>query len=277
VNVITLQEGEKVTSFIPVRIFDERQLLMVTERGTIKKTALSAFASIRKGGIIAILLDEGDRLIDVRPARPDQEIFIGSRDGQAIRFKGDGVRPMGRSARGVRGIRLREGDRVVSMAVREPGATLLTVSEFGYGKRTDFEEYRETARGGVGVINIKTSDRNGVVVTILPVTDEDEVIVISQQGQLIRTRAGEISMIGRNTQGVRVMRLDEGDRVVAVSRAPKEEISEADEERARADAAAAAAAAAQPPAGGTAGADAAEDEVEEAPEDDEGGGGDEGA
>jgi len=267
VNVIQMQEGEKVTSMIPVRIFDEREICMVTEYGTVKKTLLSAFGNIRKTGIIGITLDEGDRLVDARPARPDQEIFLGTREGQAVRFPGNELRPIGRNARGVRGIRLRGTDRVVSMAVREPGATLLSVSENGFGKRTEFDEYRETARGGLGVINIKTSERNGKVIAILPVTEEDEVIVISQQGQLIRTRAAEISMIGRNSQGVRIMRIDEGDRVVAVSRAPKEEISDAEEAQALADAEKAARErpATPPPAEGDADADADAKEAEDGP------------
>jgi len=253
---------------IPVRLFDEREICMVTEMGTVKKTVLSAFGNIRKTGIVAINLDEGDRLVDAKVARPDQEIFIGSRDGQAVRFPGSELRAMGRTARGVRGIRCRDGDKVVSMAIREPGATLLTVSENGYGKRTEFDEYRETARGGLGVINIKTSERNGKVVSILPVTEEEEVIVISQQGQLIRTRAAEISMIGRNAQGVRIMRIDEGDKVVAVSRAPKEEISEAEEAKAREEAEKAAAqrpaqaAAPAPEDGGDADGDEGADEGE---------------
>jgi DNA gyrase subunit A len=237
--VIPLQENERVTSFIPVRTFDDRELVMVTERGTIKKTPLSAFGNILRKGIIAINLDEGDRLIDVRPARADQEIFLGTRNGRAIRFKGADVRPMGRAARGVRGIRLRDDDRVVGMAVREEGATLFTVCENGYGKRTDFDEYRETARGGIGVINIKTSERNGKVVAILPVTEADELILISQQGQVVRTRAAELRTIGRNTQGVKVMQLAEGDKIVGSSRCPKEEVSEEDEKKAREEAKAA--------------------------------------
>ncbi len=233
VNVIPLQEGERVTSFIPVRIFDDRGLVMVTERGIIKTTPLSAFANILRKGIIAISLDEGDRLIDVRAARTDQQIVIGTRNGRAIRFRAADVRPMGRAARGVRGIRLRDDDRVVGMAVRENGSTLLTVCENGYGKRTDFDEYRETGRGGIGVINIKTAGRNGKVVGIVPVTEEDEVILISQQGQLVRTRASDIRVIGRNTMGVKLMSLAEGDRIVGVSSVAKEEVSEEEERRAR--------------------------------------------
>jgi DNA gyrase subunit A len=232
INVIPLQENERVTSFIPVRTFDDRGLVMVTERGTIKKTPLSAFANILKKGIIAITLDEGDRLIDARLARADQEIVIGTRNGRAIRFQGADVRSMGRAARGVRGIRLRDDDRVVSMAISEEGATLLTVSEFGYGKKTEFSEYRETARGGIGVINMKTSERNGRVVGILAVRDEDQIILISQHGQVVRTRAADIRTIGRATQGVRVMGLDPGDRIVALSRLPKEEISDEEAKRA---------------------------------------------
>ncbi len=259
VNVITLQDGESVTSFIPVRSFDERELVMVTERGVIKKVPLSAFASILKKGIIAISLDPGDRLIDVMPAGADQEIVLGTREGQAIRFEGQDVRAMGRVARGVRGIKLREGDRVVGMAVREPGATLLTVCEGGYGKRTDFDEYRGTARGGIGVINIKTSDRNGHVVGIMAVMDDEEIVMITKQGNLVRTKAGDISLIGRATQGVKLMALEAGDRLVSVARCPKEEVSAEEEARAKAEseAAKARAAAAPPPDGaGKAGEDA---------------------
>jgi DNA gyrase subunit A len=233
VNVIPLLENERVTSFIPVRAFDERGLVMVTEMGTAKKTPLSAFANILKKGIIAISLDEGDRLVDARLAREDQEIVIATRNGQAIRFKSRDVRPMGRAARGVRGIRIRDDDRVVGMAVRDEGTTLLTVCENGYGKRTVFDDYRETARGGIGVINIKTSERNGKVVGVLAVREEDEVIFISQQGQIVRTRVSDISTLGRATQGVKLMTLEGGDRIVATSRVAKEEISEEEEREAR--------------------------------------------
>jgi len=232
VNVIPLQEGELVTSFIPVDTFDDRELVMVTERGTIKKTPLVAFANVLKKGIIAISLDESDRLIGVKMARPEQEIVLGTRNGRAIRFMGEDVRLMGRNARGVRGIRLRSDDRVVGMAVRQPGETLLTVCENGYGKRTDFDEYRKTARGGQGVINIKTSERNGKVVGLVGVLDDDQLAMITQQGQLQLIPVSEVSTLSRNTQGVRLMRLDERDKIVSIAVAPKEEISEEQEKQA---------------------------------------------
>jgi DNA gyrase subunit A len=232
INVIPLQTGEAVTSFIPVGQFDDRDIVMVTERGTIKKTTLAAFANILRKGIIAISLDENDKLIGVRPARPEQEIIIGTRNGRAVRFQGKEVRAMGRTARGVRGIRLRDGDLVVGMAVREPDTTLLTVCESGRGKRTDFDEYRETARGGMGVINIKTGDRNGRVVGIMSAREDERLAMITQQGKLQVIPVGEVKVLSRGTQGVKLMSLDDQDRIVACAKVPKEEIDEADERRA---------------------------------------------
>ncbi|GIW71203.1 MAG: DNA gyrase subunit A [Planctomycetota bacterium] len=254
INVIPLQQGERVTACMPVDEIDDRDLVFVTEQGLIKKTPLSAFANVLTRGIIAIGLQEGDRLIEVRLARPEQEIVIATRNGRAIRFAGEEVRRMGRSARGVRGIRLAADDRVVSMAIRDEGTTLLTVTENGYGKRTEFEDYRLTRRGGQGVRNIKTGGRNGRVVGVRAVLEDDEVMLISQSGQLIRIPVAEIRTIGRNTMGVRLMDLKPGDRLVSVAVSAREEISDEQEqllrqrdaERAAARAAAARARPAQP-------------------------------
>lgn len=234
INVVPLQEGELVNACIPVREVDDRELVMVTERGVIKKTKLEAFGAILRKGIIAINLDEGDRLIDVRAAKTEDEIVLATRNGRAIRFGGADVRPMGRQARGVRGVALRDDDRVVGMAVRREGASLLTVCESGYGKRTDFDAYRLTKRGGQGVLNIKTSARNGKVVAVLAVEEQEELMLISEAGQLIRISVDDVREIGRNTMGVRLMGLRESDRLGAVSRCPREEITEEEEEQLRA-------------------------------------------
>ena len=163
-------------------------------------------------------VEEGDAVIAAELSDGREQIFLGTRDGMAIRFDESDVRPMGRGAYGVRGISLREGDEVVAMEVVRPGGTLLTVAQNGYGKRTGLDEYRVQSRGGVGIINIQTSDRNGKVVGIAYVTDDDHVMLISQQGMILRTRAGDIRAIGRATQGVRLIEMEEGDAVVAVAK-----------------------------------------------------------
>src|SRR5919106_6593336 len=175
---------------------------MGTLHGIVKKTELPAFSNPRAGGIIAMGVEEGDRLMAAQITDGTGEIFIGTRDGIAIRFPESDVRSMGRTAYGVRGITLREGDEVVAMEVVRPGATLLTVTEHGYGKRTGLDEYRVQSRGGVGIINIQTSERNGKVIGIAQVTDEDELMLITQQGKTIRMAAKDIRIIGRATQGV---------------------------------------------------------------------------
>ena len=185
--------------------------MFATAQGTIKKTALAAFSHPKKGGIIAINLEKGDNLIDVVISGGNDEIVLGTRDGMAIRFKETDVRSMGRDTTGVRGIHLRKGDAVVGMSLVDPNATLLTVCENGYGKRTEFAEYRTQSRGGIGLINIKTSDRNGKVVAMMTVRDGDELMLITQQGQIMRigVDAESIRPIGRATQGVRVIRLND--------------------------------------------------------------------
>ena len=232
VNVLQLRQNEAIAGFIPVREFDEkRQVVFATEGGTIKKTALKAFSRPKRGGIIAIKLAPGDNLIQVTISSGNDEIILGTRDGKAIRFPESKVRSMGRAATGVRGIRLRPNDTVVGMALVDPNATLLTVCENGYGKRTAFDEYRTTGRGGQGIINIKTTARNGKVVSMMTVRDGDDLMVITQAGQIVRigVDAKSIRPIGRATQGIRIIRLNEADRLVAVARV-KADAGEEDED-----------------------------------------------
>lgn len=217
VNLLSLGDAEKVTAVIPVRDFGSGYLVMATRNGTIKKTGLSAYSNPRKGGIIAITLDEGDELIGVVLTGGNQQLILATADGSAVRFAESGIRSTGRSARGVRGIRLRNGDTVVGMVVADESRSLVTVCSNGYGKRTSVGDYRLTSRGGSGVINIQASDRNGRAVAIASVSDEDELMFISRNGITIRIPVSDVSVIGRNTQGARIMRLGDGDSVVAVA------------------------------------------------------------
>jgi DNA gyrase subunit A len=228
VNLLPLQEGERVVALLPVREFSEGAfVVMATERGLIKKTSLNLFANIRSSGIIALSIVDNDALVGVRITEGASDLLLGTRNGWAIRFREENVRPMGRTARGVRGIRLRDaGDKVVGMAVipRDGPATLLTVCENGYGKRTPTSDYPTKNRGGKGVITIKTSERNGKVVNLRIVTDEDDLMLITNGGKLIRMPVNGIPTIGRNTQGVRLIRLETDEQVVAMERiAEKEE------------------------------------------------------
>ncbi len=217
VNLLQLEQGEKVATCIPVKEFKQDQyLFLVTKEGTVKKTPLSEFSNPRKGGIISVTLTEKDELISVLLTDGKKDIIIATKEGNAIRFNESDVRPMGRTAQGVIGIRLRE-DEVIDAVLAEPNKTLLTLTELGYGKRTAFEEYSTIKRGGLGVINIKTTDKNGKAVAIKTVTDQDELLVITQSGIAIRIPANQISVIGRNTQGVRVIKLEEGDKVTSVA------------------------------------------------------------
>ncbi len=191
---------------------------MATKRGIAKRTMLPEFARPRKGGIIALKLDHGDELVSVRMVADSDDIIIGTAQAKAIRFHAPDVRSMGRNARGVRGITLATNDYVVDMEIVEAGAALLTLTENGYGKRTEFDEYRVTRRGGKGIITIIPNLRNGLGIAIKTVYDADELLVTSQNGNIIRIPVRDIRMQGRNTQGVRIMRLDPGDRAVAVAR-----------------------------------------------------------
>jgi DNA gyrase subunit A len=263
-NVLSLKPEEKITSVIPVRRFDATQtLLMATRRGIVKKTPLEDYSRPKQGGIIGINLDEGDTLIGVALTQPGDEVVLSTRLGMAIRFDEADARAMGRNTRGVRGINLQEGDEVVGMVVADPQGYLLTVCENGYGKRTPFganiagveavepeteteevaEEpaeaegaegeappdrssmrYRKQRRGGKGVRDIRTSERNGPVVQVVSVRDGDDIMLITAQGMVNRTHASEIRLVGRNTQGVRIMNLNEGDRIASVAKVAREDI-----------------------------------------------------
>jgi DNA gyrase subunit A len=218
-NLVSMLPDEKIAALLAVKEFEEGKfVVMGTRRGVVKKTDLTAFRNPRAAGIIAIGVDEGDAVMAVQLSDGSGEIFIGTRDGMAIRFPEGDVRPTGRGAYGVRGITLREDDAVVAMEVVTPGGTLLTVSENGYGKRTDLDEYRVQSRGGLGIINIHTTDRNGRVVGIAYVRDEDELMLITEQGKILRMVTRDVRTIGRATQGVRLIGVDEDDRVVSIAR-----------------------------------------------------------
>jgi len=223
VNVLQMQGGEKICAVAAVREFDERFLVTATRKGQIKKTALKAYSNPRKGGIQAVGVGEGDEVVGVAITTGSDEIVLGTRNGQAIRFKETNVRPMGRTAAGVRGVNLRKGDKVVGMVILDPAATLLTLCENGYGKRTHFDEYRIQSRGGYGIINIKTTARNGKVVAVKPIRDSDELMLITSGGMIVRTGADGLRTIGRATQGVRVIGLKPGDKLVAIARVISED------------------------------------------------------
>ncbi|GAB4262787.1 DNA gyrase subunit A [Deferrisoma sp.] len=225
VNLLPIEKGESISAFLPVREFlDGWYVLMATRKGLVKKTDLSAFSNPWKNrGIQAITLEEGDDLIATRLTDGNQEIVLSTRSGLAIRFSEDEVRPTGRTSRGVKGIDLAEGDEVVAVDVVRPGTTLLTVTENGYGKRTALEEYRRQGRGGKGIITIKTTQRNGLVVGVLAVEDDDQVFLIASSGKIIRTAVSGIPVIGRNTQGVKLIDLEPGETVAAVARVVERE------------------------------------------------------
>ena len=229
-NLVQMEAGEKIASMISLRQFDDTHfIVMGTRKGTVKKTELSAFSNPRAGGIIAMGIEDGDAVMSVQLSDGQSEVFIGTRDGMAIRFPEDDVRSMGRTAYGVRGIQLREGDEVVAMEVVKPGGTLLTVTEQGYGKQTNLMEYRVQGRGGYGLKNIEITDKNGRVVGIAQVNDDQELLVITEQGKMLRTPVNQIRTIGRATQGVRLMDLEKPDRVVSIALVAKTEEEVIDE------------------------------------------------
>jgi DNA gyrase subunit A len=242
-NLLEFQAGEKIASVLAVKDFgrEEQFLMFATARGTVKKTALSAYANIRTNGIIAIGLEEGDQLIDVAVTSGRDHVLLGTRSGLAIRFEEQDVRAMGRPAAGVTGARFkREGDEVIAMVVIPDGVNadlkLLTACVNGYGKRTPLDDYPVKGRGTRGVINIDANDRNGEVVGIKLVTDTDQVMLITQNGILMRTRVSEIRETGRGTSGVRLIKLDEGDRLVAMAKFDADEVDAPPEPQADADA-----------------------------------------
>ena len=224
VNMLDLGEEEKIAAFLPVREFDDRHfVVMATRNGIIKKTLLSAFSNPRRGGINAMNIPEKDNLIEAKITDGTCDVALATRDGQAIRFHEDKVRNMGRAAYGVKGIILGKKDVVIGMVVVKRDATLLSVTEKGYGKRTNISDYRVTNRGGKGIINIKITEKNGRVVDIKEVVTDDELMLITQKGIIIRQPVKQISVIGRSTQGVRLINLTAGDRVVDVARVVKGE------------------------------------------------------
>ncbi|HIH38245.1 DNA gyrase subunit A [Candidatus Woesearchaeota archaeon] len=234
VNLISLSEGENISAIVPVDTFDDYHfILMGTEQGIVKKTNLIEYSRPRKGGIIGITLREGDSLIEVKLTDGKQQVILATTSGMANRFNEEEVRPMGRGASGVIGIRLKAQDKVVGMVLGEDDHYLLTITEQGYGKRTTMSEYRLTARGSSGVRNIICSERNGVVVGVLSVVDNDQVLFISKNGVVIRTSAAAIRPIGRNTQGVRLMKLEEEDSVASAARIPPEDDPEENSENSK--------------------------------------------
>jgi DNA gyrase subunit A len=231
VNLLNLAPEEDIAAVVPVREFaDDRYLLFATRKGKVKKTALSAYSNIRQVGLIGINIREGDELIDVQITEGDSEIILASRNGMAIRFLEGDARPMGRAAGGVRGIRLRKGDVVVGMVVVRPESTLLVATENGMGKRSEVDEYRLQQRGGQGVINVRVNDKTGKVVSIKAVREDEQLMVITRNGVVNRQLVGGIKVIGRATQGVRLVNLDEGDTIVDVARVIADENGEDDEQ-----------------------------------------------
>jgi DNA gyrase subunit A len=228
VNLLNLESGERVSAFLSVREFQEgRYIIFATKNGLVKKTELMAYANPRSNGIRAIGLEQGDEVIGVRLTDGQQELILSTADGQAIRFKEEQVRPTGRGTFGVVGMKLDPGDKVVSMEMLSLGADILTVAEGGFGKRTEMDEYRLQSRGGKGIITMKTTDRTGRVIGVQLVTEDDQLMLITNAGKIIRLRIRDIRVIGRNTQGVRLIELEEGERVVSLARlAEKEEEDE---------------------------------------------------
>jgi DNA gyrase subunit A len=222
-NLLQMQPNEAHRAVLPVKEFEESFVFFATQKGVVKKTPMNAYSRPRPSGIIAISLDPDDSLINVARTTGENEIVLGTRSGMAVRFAEEDVRAMGRSARGVRGMTLSGDDEVVSMVAIDPGSSLLTICENGYGKRTGIEEYRKTRRGGKGVINIKTTDRNGSVVAIRAVGDDDELMFITASGMMLRTDLTAVREIGRATQGVRLIRLKDNDKVVAAAKIVKED------------------------------------------------------
>jgi len=232
VNLVNVQEGEKVTAIMPVKDLncDDLYLFMATRNGVVKKTPLVEYLNIRTNGINAVNLDEGDKLITVALTDGQKDIFLASRQGKAIRFPEADARPMGRVTRGVRGMNLEGGDEVIGMEVVDPnasGSTIFTITENGFGKRTDLDEYRGQSRGGKGLITIKTTTRNGLVVGVMQVADENQLMVITDQGKILRVPVAGFSVIGRNTQGVRVMVTEEREKIVAVAKLAERDDDEA--------------------------------------------------
>ncbi len=227
VNLLSLAQGENISAFVPVREFKEGSfLIMATKNGLIKKTALTAYSNPRKGGIIGIGLEKDDALIGVKMTSGDDEILLATKEGKAIRFKEAQVRDMGRAAKGVRGINLGKKDECIAMDVVRPDQTILTVTGQGFGKRTAFKEYRLQSRGGKGIINIKVTGKNGEAVGLKTVSDKDEIMLMTEKGMIVRSPVKDIRSTGRSTQGVRLMRLETGDKVASIAKIVPEDEDE---------------------------------------------------
>jgi len=228
INLLALGTGEKISAFVPVRQFKEGEyLVMATKNGTIKKTALTAYSNPRKGGIIGITIEKDDGLIEVQRTDGNAELLLATREGKAIRFKESQVRDMGRGAKGVRGIKLGKKDALIAMAVAKQDQTVLTVTQEGFGKCTLFKEYRLQSRGGKGIINIKVTGKNGEAVGMKIVSDKDELMLITEKGMIVRSPVKDIRTTGRSTQGVRLMKLDKGDKIASIAKiVPEDEEAE---------------------------------------------------
>jgi DNA gyrase subunit A len=224
INLLNLGPEEKVTAILSLKDFSPGKFItFITKKGTIKKTALEAYSNPRAGGIIALGLDEGDELISTKLTDGERHLFIGTKMGKAIHFPETQIREMGRTAHGIRGIRISKGDEVVGMEVVVPHTSLLTVTENGYGKRSQASEYRIQNRGGSGIFTVKRTKKTGDVVGVKAITDDDELMIISNKGKIIRLRAADIPVQGRSTQGVRLITIEEGERVVAVAKLAEKE------------------------------------------------------
>ncbi|KAB2847215.1 MAG: DNA gyrase subunit A [Melioribacteraceae bacterium] len=223
-NLIEKEKEEEITAFVTVKEFtDDKFVVMFTKNGTIKKTVLSAYSNVRRGGINAINIADGDNLVAVKLTEGNNDIVIGTRNGMAIRFHEKDVRDMGRTATGVRGINLGKGDEVVAGIVIKREATLLVATDKGFGKRSDISDYRITKRGGKGIITVKTGDKNGKMISMMEVNDNDELVVITTGGIVIRQSVSELRVMGRNTQGVRIIRLGEGDSIADIAKVVSED------------------------------------------------------
>ena len=224
VNLIQISQDERVTAALPIREFKPGHfILMATKKGIIKKTELESYSHPRPSGIIAITLEEGDELISAEVTEGNRDVFLGTRDGLSIRFSETDVREIGRTGKGVIGIRLDEGNDVVGMEIVRDDSTILTVTENGYGKRSTLEDYRSQGRGGKGIITIKTTEKNGRVIGMAQVSEDDEILLITTNGKVLRIRTKDISVQGRNTQGVRLFDTEEGDKVISFAKVVERE------------------------------------------------------
>ena len=224
VNLIRLSEGEKVRAFVPIREFDDSHfIIMATKKGVVKKTNLAEYSNPRKGGIRAIIIAGDDELVNAALTDGSKKIVLATGNGMAVKFEEQDARPIGRTAQGVRGITLKEKDEVIGMVVTDDDKTLLTVTGKGYGKKSLVSDYRLVRRGGSGVINIRLTEKNGNAVAIKSVTDTDELVVVSKNGIVIKVPVRDIRTIGRATQGVRIIKLEDNDTLVAAATMAREE------------------------------------------------------